>query len=326
MLAGRYNACAGKLARITGIPDAGGRLTTGTRVRSVTEHLKALQNHAPSLAQRGWRLAWSLLRHRQEAEDVVQEAFMVAARKPMQFPLDDPWPWFGTVIAGLARNARRKRARRVPQELPVYLPAQDDSPGQQAARLELSRLLESEIENLPSAEHEALVLVHIGGLTFRQAAGAMGVPEGTLPHYVRRGQEKLRRAFGKPDEACMALMVGAIPAMPRSLLDSVTASLSSAATSATPKLLTGAAMIRLAMLLLPLAMLGLVAQWAITTPETSNDVSSLDPDSRGLQPGGGSSPFDDNGKRIAQAVGFWSSSQPLICWQNTGLRVSTTSR
>ncbi|MBK8207589.1 MAG: sigma-70 family RNA polymerase sigma factor [Planctomycetes bacterium] len=238
-------------------------------MRSNAEQLKVLSNHSSALADRGWRLAWSLLRHRQEAEDVVQEAFQVAVRKIGSFPTDDPWPWFGTVIAKLACNARRKRARRAArtaddQELLVSIPDQSPDPTLATQRNELLQRLDDELENLPDAEREALVLTHIGGLSFRQAARAMGVPEGSFPHCVRRGTERLRRALGVPEGRTAVLLAALpIPAMPAGLGVSVSASLSRVATSATSKLLTGAVMFKAAMLLIPVMLIGAVSVWAL---------------------------------------------------------------
>ncbi|MCC7509283.1 MAG: sigma-70 family RNA polymerase sigma factor [Planctomycetes bacterium] len=238
-------------------------------MRSNAEQLKVLSNHSSALADRGWRLAWSLLRHRQEAEDVVQEAFQVAVRKIGSFPTDDPWPWFGTVIAKLACNARRKHARRASrtaddQELLVSIPDQSTDPTQATQRSELLQRLADELENLPDAEREALVLTHIGGLSFRQAARAMGVPEGSFPHCVRRGTERLRRALGVPEGRTAVLLAALpVPAMPAGLGVSVSASLSRVATSATSKLLTGAVMFKAAMLLIPVMLIGAVSVWAL---------------------------------------------------------------
>ena len=56
-----------------------------------------------------WRLARALLRDADEAYDAVQQAFLVAARKPAAVPSGDPWPWFSVVVAHEARNLRRKK-------------------------------------------------------------------------------------------------------------------------------------------------------------------------------------------------------------------------
>ena len=75
----------------------------------------ALERCARDCSERAWRLARSLLGNADDAADdaadVVQDAFLVVAKRPSKVPQDDPWPWFGTVIANLARNARRRRAR-----------------------------------------------------------------------------------------------------------------------------------------------------------------------------------------------------------------------
>ena len=61
-------------------------------------------------AEKAWRLAYGLMRNRADAEDVLQQSFLVAASKPDRIPNEDCWKWFATVLTFEARNAWRKRA------------------------------------------------------------------------------------------------------------------------------------------------------------------------------------------------------------------------
>src|SRR5690349_2142690 len=71
--------------------------------------LAMLRARGEELTRRGWGLALTFLREANDASDAVQQAFLVATRKPEQVPLDDPWPWFARVLALEAANLRRKR-------------------------------------------------------------------------------------------------------------------------------------------------------------------------------------------------------------------------
>ena len=63
-------------------------------------------------ARPAWRLAYALVGNAADAEDVVQEAFVVATRKPHAIPSDgDGWPWIAAVVTNAARNLRRVRGR-----------------------------------------------------------------------------------------------------------------------------------------------------------------------------------------------------------------------
>ena len=62
------------------------------------------------LVQPAYRLAWAVLRDPQAAEDVVQDASLIAWRKVGR--LDDPAhmrPWFLGIVANVCRNARKRR-------------------------------------------------------------------------------------------------------------------------------------------------------------------------------------------------------------------------
>lgn len=172
-----------------------------------------LERCATECAQRGWRLAFALLQNAEDAADCVQQAFLVAARKPGRVPQVDSRPWLAAVIANEARNLRRKRARRPAglepgAAMPPTSPETD--PASQAELRERDAALIAALDELPEAEREALMMTQFAGLTYGGAAGALGVPEGTLNGRISRALEKLRRRLGKGDAAIMAC----IPLMP----------------------------------------------------------------------------------------------------------------
>lgn len=161
--------------------------------------------------QRAWHVAYGLLRDRDEAYDAVQQAFVVAARKPGRIPEDDPWPWFAVVVAHEARNLRRKK-RPIPTSAlePVAARSDEESGGRMAHRpagsvhegaldpataaetAETHALLWEALGTLPVAEREAIVLTHMSGLSHASAAKSLGVPRATLSLRVRKGLERIR--------------------------------------------------------------------------------------------------------------------------------------
>ena len=165
-------------------------------------------------AERAWRLASALLRDRDQAYDAVQQAFLVAARKPEQVPADDPWPWFGTVLVHEVRNLRKKRRPLTnrgdetgpggPMERADPHPAPDRA----AERAEDAAHLLAAVDALPVDEREALVLTHLAGLSQVAAAEAAGVPRQTLASRAERGLDTLARRLGRePRAAARALAV-----------------------------------------------------------------------------------------------------------------------
>lgn len=165
----------------------------------------ALERCARDCTQRGWRFAYTLLRHREDAQDAVQQAYLVAVRKAADLPVGDPWPWFAAAIANEAANLRRRRARRGAASLQagdglMEPPYAGPGPEQAAHSAELAAALSSALDELPEAERDAVVLTQVGGLTYEQASKALGVPLGTFNHRASRGLAALRQRLraGEP--------------------------------------------------------------------------------------------------------------------------------
>ncbi|MCC6572893.1 MAG: sigma-70 family RNA polymerase sigma factor [Planctomycetes bacterium] len=157
-----------------------------------------LDHFAREHAAHAWNLAYALVQDAHDADDVMQQAFVVAARK---MPEDAAWPWFASVIANTARNTRRRRARTAHEE---YMDTQRDvraaDPRAAAEQAELLARLRSELAALPEHEREAISLTHLAGLTFAQAANAAGVPGSTLSDRAQSGLRRLRSRLDKPEE------------------------------------------------------------------------------------------------------------------------------
>ena len=139
-------------------------------------------------AERAWRLAYALMRNAHDAEDVVQESFVVAALRRDRIPTDDPWPWFATVVTNVARNARRTRRKHMHDDPPEVPAPPTDA--------DLSVLVAEALAQLPEPERDALACTHLSGLTQAQAAEALDVPTGTIATRVRSGLVKLREKLG----------------------------------------------------------------------------------------------------------------------------------
>ena len=173
-------------------------------------------------APRAWRLAYAMLRDTDHAYDAVQQAFLVAARKPEAIPPGDPWPWFAVVVAHEAKNLRRKR-RPVPigvgadPEAPgMDVPdARAPDPGLSAESAEEARAVWAAVGALPEAEREAVVLTHLSGLSAGDAARALDAPRQTIAERAERGLAalagRLRRSAPDAARSLAVLPLGAPP-------------------------------------------------------------------------------------------------------------------
>ena len=131
-------------------------------------------------------LTKSLRGDRAEAEGIVQEAFLKAWEK--RDSLRDPKAfrsWIYSIALNTLRQRKRKRRPLAMEEIEVA--CERPSPEQHvAASEELDRVIAA-LDRLPDDQREAVLLVRMENMKFREAAEALGVPENTVKTRVRRG-------------------------------------------------------------------------------------------------------------------------------------------
>ncbi|MBB5776983.1 RNA polymerase sigma factor [Nonomuraea jabiensis] len=135
-----------------------------------------------------------------EAEDVVQEAFVKAFRHLPGFRRDSPFrPWLLRIVANETHNLTRSRGRR--SELALRLSATasaaapDDPEGDAVAGDRRSRLLEA-VRRLPERERQAVVCRYFLQLTEAETAQVLDWPVGTVKSSTHRGLARLREEVG----------------------------------------------------------------------------------------------------------------------------------
>ena len=127
-----------------------------------------------------------------DAEDLVQEVFLLALRKLKD--LRDPAA-FGGWIASIARNCAANFHRRgttlaeLTEDLPGNAPTQ-------ISELEAQAVLRI-IQGLPEAYRETLVLRLVEGMTGPEIAARTGLSHGSVRVNLHRGMELLREALQK---------------------------------------------------------------------------------------------------------------------------------
>jgi RNA polymerase sigma-70 factor (ECF subfamily) len=141
-----------------------------------------------------FRVAFSLLRNAQDAEDAVQEAFLKLYR-------GDAWRRMEDEKAFLARTVWRVALDRLPKRAERSIEADEEfasgaaSPETSALRGAQSALLRRMIDALPEELRQVLVLSAIEELNSREIAEMIEVPEGTVRTRMMRAREELRRRY-----------------------------------------------------------------------------------------------------------------------------------
>ena len=135
-----------------------------------------------------------------EAEDVVQETFLVACR---EFPGLCRPESFGSWISTIARNLALAAAageRRRRQKLAGASAGRERS-GPVPDRDALYRRVLREVENLPEGCREVFLLRYVENKSCAEIAGDLGVAIGTVTSRLSRGHQLLRERLTGKDEA-----------------------------------------------------------------------------------------------------------------------------
>jgi RNA polymerase sigma-70 factor, ECF subfamily len=150
--------------------------------------------------ERVYRAARSIVRDEQEAEDVMQQAYVNAFTHLRQFNGSAQFSTWLTRIAineALARVRRRGRYEAFDDDLSNVEPFMSSnpapSPERQAFAGELRGLLESAIDTLPDGMREVFVLRDVEGLSTFEVAESLGVSEDVVKTRLSRGRAALRR-------------------------------------------------------------------------------------------------------------------------------------
>ncbi|HEX6488003.1 MAG TPA: sigma-70 family RNA polymerase sigma factor [Candidatus Dormibacteraeota bacterium] len=145
--------------------------------------------------------ALSLVGERQEAEDVAQEAFIRAWRAYGGYDEDrrrelKERPWLHRIALNVFRN--RLRAKKPALELleGAATARRSDEPEEVVLRNAWRDDLRRHLLALPRPYREAVVLRHVQGLGYAEAAEVLDAPVGTVKSNVHRGIQRLQERMG----------------------------------------------------------------------------------------------------------------------------------
>ncbi len=145
----------------------------------------------------GYLVALSVTGNPEDAEDVSQEAFLVAlkrledCRDPERFG-----GWFLTIVRNRARNLLRREHLRRGEELTPEISPGPGGPAEDLKQLEIREQLARGMEGLSEVRREVLLLHDLEGWKHREIAVRLGIPDGTVRSHLHFARKHLRDRLG----------------------------------------------------------------------------------------------------------------------------------
>jgi RNA polymerase sigma-70 factor, ECF subfamily len=165
----------------------------GVGDRSPTEHRldpARLGDHLDRL----YRAAWALCGSREEADDLVQETYARVLSRPRLVRNEDDLGYLLGALRNTFLDGKRAERRRLrPAPLPDNLDlVQDPHAREPQAALDAGELYRA-IAGLPEDFRDVLVAVDVTGLSYKEAARALRIREGTVMSRLYRGRRQVIR-------------------------------------------------------------------------------------------------------------------------------------
>jgi len=133
------------------------------------------------------RYARALTRNADSADDLVQDTLVRALRSEHLFHGGEIRSWLYTILSNLNRNRLRSLARR-----PVLSSLEDDDAPDLAGPEAGGRDIERALATLAEEQRDALLLVVLEGLSYREVADVQGVPIGTVMSRLARARVQIK--------------------------------------------------------------------------------------------------------------------------------------
>lgn len=153
-----------------------------------------------------------LLKNKQDAEEVTQDAFIRAQRGLENFRGDASFStWLYQIATNLAHNrywywSRRKRDQSISLDMPVVpdsdltlenvMPSEAENPAEATVTQEFVNRVAECMHSLGDKHKEVLILRNVRNLSYDEIADQLGISVGTVKSRIARARENLRELMG----------------------------------------------------------------------------------------------------------------------------------
>jgi RNA polymerase sigma-70 factor (ECF subfamily) len=180
-----------------GFPDEGEEVHSSSgfardkKIAQDTAFTLLVDRHAQLL----YRIAFSLLRNAQDAEDAVQEAFLKLYRGTAWHRMNDEKAFLARTVWHAALDKLPKRVEQSIDDSYEQFAGNGDSPETLVILNAQTDYLRKLIDGLPETMRQTLILSAIEELHSREIGIILEIPEGTVRTRLKQAREELRRRF-----------------------------------------------------------------------------------------------------------------------------------
>ncbi len=148
-------------------------------------------------------VAYRLLGHRQDAEDVVQEALLAALTNIQTFDTSRRFgPWLYRIVVTRGLNFRKSRARRQTESLDrEEFATRDAGPAATTEGVALRDAIAAALAQLPERQRMVVQLFELDGFSGAEIAAMLGIPAGTVRWHLHEARRSLRGLLAQFEES-----------------------------------------------------------------------------------------------------------------------------
>jgi RNA polymerase sigma-70 factor, ECF subfamily len=144
-----------------------------------------------------FQVAYRVVGHREDAEDLVQDCFLAAYQYLDSYDADRPFgPWITRIVLNRGANLRRSRARRATEpETDTVSPA--PSALDEATRAEAREKLAEVLATLNERQRMIVTMCDVDGMTSTEIGERLDLAPGTVRWHLQEARRLLRRALAR---------------------------------------------------------------------------------------------------------------------------------
>ena len=160
---------------------------------------EAFDELARRYARRAFAIAYRILRHTQDAEDLVQDAFIAALDGIGSFDPSRPFaPWFFKIVVNRSLNAASARHTRERHVTVTHLWNNDAATVEfdPAERSEIRQRFRQALAALPGHQRLIVELSDLDGRSSTEIGEMLELPRGTVRWHLHQARKVLRAALG----------------------------------------------------------------------------------------------------------------------------------